>query len=195
MTTINIDQVYREYSAQIFGYINYALGNHHDAEEVTNDVFLKIARLQNKPETQFNDELSAFPTYLRTVTGSVLKDFIRTNHQDKYKAVSDFADADGNPFFEFTSPEKADKLMERKEVRARIEKAINNLKPHYREIARLRFAEELKYEEIALELNKSVGTVKGMVNRCREMLKTELNDLYKVQKTRKSSNVQEEVKA
>ena len=182
MTTIDIDKVYKQYSAQVFGFLNYALGNHHDAEEATNDVFLKIARLQENPETRFNKNLSAFPSYLHTVTDSVMKDAIRTNHQKHYKAVSDFADADGKSFFEFLSSEKADKLMERKEVRARIEKAINGLKPNYNEVARLHFVEELKYREIAVELNMKEGTVKGMVSRCREMLKTELKDIYIVQK-------------
>ena len=182
-TAINISEIYTEYSKMVFGYLNWKLGDIHDAEEVTNDVFIKIMRLQENPETSFNDNLSAFPTWLHNITKSVLIDFTRTNHQDKYKAVSDFSDADGNPFFQFKSPDDAQKQMERKELRDRINTAIANLKPNYRKIAELRFEKELKYEEIALELDLPEGTVKGMVNRCKKMLKKELDDLRKPRKT------------
>lgn len=177
--TINISEIYTDYSKMVFSYLNWKLGDIHDAEEVTNDVFIKIMRLQENPETRFDAEQSAFPTWLHNITKSVLIDFTRTNHQDKYKAVSDFSDKDGNPFFQFKSPENAQKQMERQEVRERINIAIANLKPNYRKIAELRFEKELKYEEIALELDLPEGTVKGMVNRCKKMLKAELDDLRK----------------
>lgn len=181
---LNITKIYTDYSKEVFGFLNWKLGNQHDAEEVTNDVFLKIARLQENPETKFDADLSAIPTYIYTVTKSVLIDFTRTNHQDKFMAVSDFSDRDGIPFFQFKAIDNAHKLMERNEVKERIDKAIANLKPNYRKVAELRFEKELKYEEIALELDLPEGTVKGMVNRCKKMLKAELNDLYKVRKSK-----------
>jgi RNA polymerase sigma-70 factor (ECF subfamily) len=190
-STINISEVYTQFSKQVFSYLNWKLGNLHDAEEVTNDVFIKIMRLQDNPETAFNDELSAFPTWMFNITKSVLIDFTRTNHQDRFTAVSDFNDREGTPFFQFKGTDNAQKQMERNEVKARIDQAIANLKPAYRQIAELRFEKEMKYEEIAVELNLPEGTVKGMVNRCKKMLTKELADLYKVRKSKKG-NVQTE---
>lgn len=176
---LNLTEVYTEFSKQVFGFLNWKLGNQHDAEEVTNDVFIKIMRLQENPETAFKEELSAFPTWLFNITKSVLIDFTRTNHQDKFMAVSDISDRDGVPFFQFKAIDNAQKTMERNEVKQRIDQAIANLKPNYRKIAELRFEKELKYEEIALELDLPEGTVKGMVNRCKKMLTKELADLRK----------------
>ena len=190
--TLDITKIYNQFSKQVFGFLNWKLGNLHDAEEATNDVFIKITRLQENPETQYKGHLSAIPTYIRTVTNSVLIDFTRTDHQKRFTAVSDFSDREGTGFsFQFKGTDNAQKQMERNEVKARIDDAIANLKPAYRKIAELRFEKEMKYEEIALELGLPEGTVKGMVNRCKKMLTKELADLYKVRKSKKG-NVQTE---
>ena len=47
---------------------------------------------------------------------------------------------------------------------------VEKLKPRYRELVRLRYFEELSYEEIAAELDIPLGTVKAQLFRAREFL-------------------------
>jgi len=173
---MTIEFIFSEYQTQVFNYVNWKLGNQHDAEDVTQAVFIKVNRLLKT----FNADLSAFPTWLRNITNSVLIDFIRTNHSEKYKAVSDFVNSEGNNNFQFANPEKADQIMENTELSERLDGAFYNLNPEYRRIATMYFVHEYKYEEIAEILKIKLGTVKGMISRSREMLKNELKDLHKV---------------
>jgi RNA polymerase sigma-70 factor (ECF subfamily) len=47
---------------------------------------------------------------------------------------------------------------------------VGKLKPRYQELVKLRYFEELSYEEIAEELNLPIGTVKAQLFRARDFL-------------------------
>jgi RNA polymerase sigma-70 factor (ECF subfamily) len=47
---------------------------------------------------------------------------------------------------------------------------VERLKPHYRLMIELRYFKEWSYEEIAVELNLPLGTVKAQLFRAREFL-------------------------
>jgi len=133
--------------------------------------------------TQFDAEKSALPSWVRTVTNSVVLDYFKTNHQDKYKAVSDFVAQDGSEIFQFNGVAKSpDKLMENDELKERLLKAFRGLKPKYRKIATLYFIREYEYTEISEMLNVPMGTVKGMISRARVKLQKELDGLYILKK-------------
>lgn len=47
---------------------------------------------------------------------------------------------------------------------------VDKLPPKYQKLVRLRYFEELSYEEIAQELEAPLGTVKAQLHRARELL-------------------------
>lgn len=47
---------------------------------------------------------------------------------------------------------------------------VGKLKPRYQELVKMRYFEELSYEEIAEELNLPIGTVKAQLFRARDFL-------------------------
>jgi len=47
---------------------------------------------------------------------------------------------------------------------------VSKLKPRYRKLVEMRYFEELSYEEIAVELELPIGTVKAQLFRARELL-------------------------
>jgi RNA polymerase sigma factor (sigma-70 family) len=114
------------------------------------------------------------------MTNQCIIDFIRTQHID-YKCVSDFVNPEsGEEKFDFVSgsSSEANFRVENSEMHRKIRKALRNLKPQYKKIALLYFVQDLKYEEIAEICNVPIGTVKGMISRCREQLESELKGLY-----------------
>jgi len=170
---ITIEEIYAKHKTNVLNYVNLKLKNLHDAEEVTEDIFLKVMRLLHT----FDENKSAFPTWLRKITDCVIIDFTRTNHQDKYTAVSDFVNSDGDSSFQFACPEKPDAIMENQELRAKLLESFEKLKGDYKMVASLYFIKELRYEEIAEELEMKIGTVKAIISRSREMLKKDLNSI------------------
>ena len=184
-----IEVIYKEYKSSVFNHVMSVVKNYHDSEEVTEDVFLKIMRLNDKPETRFNPDKSALGTWIRTVTNSVILDYFRTNHQDHYKAVGDFVDEEGKEVFTFVAPSRsnADSVVLTAELQATIVKAFHGLKEKYRRVATLYFIRGYEYAEIAEMLDIPMGSVKGMLNRSRAMLQDALKGVH----TLRSVNVHE----
>ena len=176
----NNTEIYNTYHKLVFGQVMKMVKNYHDTEDVTSEVFRKIVRLNSKPETRFDGDKSAFGTWLRTIVISVTLDFFKTNHQDRFTAVSDFVNGEGSEAFQFDAPQakSPEKLMTENELKMRIIKAFRELKPKYRKVAMLYFMREQSYQEISDFVNVPIGTVKGMLSRARKELQRELKGLY-----------------
>jgi len=182
MTTTEFNQMYLDNKTEIFNYVNWKLQNIHDSEDLTAKIFTKAHRLiyAKNADHKFNPAKSDIKTWLRTIANSAIIDFYRTDHSDQYQAVSDFVNAEGDETFQFTASktENADFNLENDVLKARLKKAFDTLKPKYKRIAILYFLNDRDYSKIAEMCNVPMGTVKGMINRIREMLQTELADLH-----------------
>jgi len=181
---ITLAQIYNETNSQVFNHVRRVVKHLHDSEDVTSDVYVKIEKLMRKESTRFDEDKASLSTWVHTVTNSVILDFFRTNHQEYYKAVSDFKkngdDTGLDSPFQFVAPTRhnADAKILRTETRNRIAKALRSLKPNYRKIAYYYFLKDLPYIEVADLLDIPMGSVKGMLNRCRTKLKEELKGVY-----------------
>jgi RNA polymerase sigma factor (sigma-70 family) len=194
---LKIQEVYIEFRESVFHHILSIIKNYHDSEEVCNNVFLKMKRVCENDETKFNKNKSTLPTWIRTITRTLILDYFRTNHQDRYTPVSNFvSDSNENQdglkvYFNFVAPKSsnADKKVLTDELQAKIVKAFHDLKPKYRRVAVLYFIREHEYGEIAKMLNVPMGTVKGMISRCRAKLQDSLKGEYILRKVKQIENV------
>jgi RNA polymerase sigma-70 factor (ECF subfamily) len=173
-------EIFNQYHKLVFGQVMKMVKNYHDAQDVTQNVFRKIVSLNAKESTRFDVEKSAIGTWVRTVVVSVVLDFFKTNHQDRFMQVSDYVNKEGDEFFQFETPSNKtpEKIMVEDEMKTRIIKAFRGLKPKYRKMATMYFMNELSYDEIATQVNVPIGTVKGMLSRARKELQKELKGMY-----------------
>ena len=189
-----LEYIYNNTYSQVLSHTKRVVRHEQDAENVAMDVFIKIQKLIKNPATRFDESKAQLATWVHTVTNSVILDFFRTNHQDKYRAVSNFVSDESDKkdshkvYFQFVAPssDSADQQVLDSELHSRVAKAFRTLKPKYRKVAIMFFLRELRYEEIAENLNVPMGSVKGMLNRARQILQTELDGVYKM----KAVNVQ-----
>ena len=175
-----LERVYYECHDQIYQHALSVVKNIHDAEDIRSDVYLKIQRLEC---AQFDESKKAsLNTWAHTITNSVILDFFRTNHQEHYKAVSDFADGNDEEktYFSFVAPEstRADSVVLASEIKNSVNNAIDELKVNYRRVAILYFLWDLPYTEISDIVNVPMGSVKGMLNRSRTRLQEALKGVY-----------------
>jgi RNA polymerase sigma-70 factor (ECF subfamily) len=77
----------------------------------------------------------------------------------------------------------------RGELRTRVQEALGQLPPRYREAVLLRDIEEWSYAEIAEALGCREGTLKSRIGRGRELLRRALEAYWKPQPLRKEGNV------
>ncbi|HWZ50062.1 MAG TPA: sigma-70 family RNA polymerase sigma factor [Granulicella sp.] len=139
-----------------------------DAEDLTQDVFIKVYR--NLPS--FDTQKGSFQTWITTLARNLLVDHFRRTRLDRASDSLDAslgADPDG--------PTMADRLVDSSpsqeqhfaglELKASIQEALKKLSPELREAVILRDLEDMDYKEIAQVLRIPEGTVKSRISRGR----------------------------
>jgi RNA polymerase sigma-70 factor (ECF subfamily) len=143
-------------------------GSSTDAEDLTQDVFLKLY----KNLASFDTQKGSFQTWITTLARNLLVDHFRRTRLDR---ASDSLDAsfDG----EEDGPTMGDRLADTRpsqeqhvagqELKIRVQNALKQLSPELREAVILRDLEDMDYKEIAQVLRIPEGTVKSRISRGR----------------------------
>ena len=165
---------------RIYGMVHQLLRNHQDAEEVTQDAFIRAHRgLAN-----FRGD-AAFSTWLYQIATNLARNrywYWWRRKRDRSVSLdapvgedNDMTLADVIPA-EVDSP---DEVTVNEEFVNRISKGMDKLSAGHREILVLRNVKNLSYEEISAILGISVGTVKSRIARARESLRSKLGEDFK----------------
>ena len=142
-----------------------------DAEDLTQDVFLKVYRnLEN-----FDPAKGSFQTWLTTLARNMLVDHFR---RTKLKRATDSMDVslsgeDDGPTMAERLPDTGqnqEQYVAGLQLKATIQKALAELSPELREAVILRDLEDMDYKEIAVVLKIPEGTVKSRISRGRAEL-------------------------
>ncbi len=167
--SLSAEQIYHAYAPRVYNVARKMVRNDADAEDVTQDVLLKVVR--KLPTFR---GASALPTWLHRVTVNAVlshrrKLAVREEgrlHDPFDTIVAETADALGMP-----TPEVQ---LVRRESHALIERAIAKLPPLYREVFLLADVDELPNAQIAERLNLSLPAVKSRLHRARQLLRDAL---------------------
>ncbi len=146
-------------------------GSATDAEDLTQEVFLKLYRSL----ASFDPEKGSFNTWLTTLTRNLLVDYFRRTRMERVTDSLESplgGDEDG--------PTMADQLRDSRpaqtehvagiELRSRIQAALKQVSPELREAVVLRDLHDMDYREIAEVLRIPEGTVKSRISRGRAEL-------------------------
>ena len=174
------DEMVERYWDRIFSMVNQLLRNSQDAEEVTQDAFIRA----HQGLVNFRGE-SAFSTWLYQIATNLARNrYWYWWRRKRDKSVS--FDAPMGPDNDTTlaemipaEVETPDDITVTREFVTRIGKGMERLGAKHREILILRNIKNLSYEEIAAILGISVGTVKSRIARARESLRSKLGEDFK----------------
>ena len=145
-------------------------GSPHDAEDLTQEVFLKVyGNLAS-----FDLTRGSFQTWITTLTRNLLVDHFRRSRQQR---VTDSIDAGWDDSEEQQisqrpadpNPTPHDRAASR-EIERMVQEALTKLSPELREAVILRDLQDLDYKEIAQVLRIPEGTVKSRISRGRAEL-------------------------
>lgn len=174
------DEMVTRYWDRIYAMVHQLLRNQQDAEEVTQDAFIRAHRgLVN-----FRGD-SAFSTWLYQIATNLARNrywYWWRRKRDKTvsfdQPVSENNDMPLSEVFaaEIESP---DNVTVTQEFVDRIATGMEKLGAKHREILILRNVKNLSYEDIAAILKISVGTVKSRIARARESLRAKMGDDFK----------------
>jgi len=113
-----------------------------------------------------------FSTWLFTVARNNCIDYLRKHKLPTISIDKMMIDEDGkrNTFDLKSNDPDPEKIMIKKQRIAILRHIVDQLKPKYRDLVKLRYFKELSYEEIATTLDVPLGTVKAQLHRSRAQL-------------------------
>ena len=173
-------ELYDATAARLFGLVLRTVRDRAQAEEVTQDAFIRAHRgLVN-----FRGD-SAFSTWLYQIATNLARNrywYWWRRKRDKSVSFDAPVSADNSTTLADLIPaevETPDDITVTQEFIDRIAQGMEKLSAKHREILTLRNIKNLSYEEIADILGISVGTVKSRIARARESLRSKLGEDFK----------------
>lgn len=166
-----LDILIKQHFQSVYRLIFYYLNNRPAAEDLTQEVFLKVWRNLKKyqPERKFS-------SWLFEIAKNTALDYLK---KKKELVWSDFEDQDGNNFLtdSLIDPEPLPSaLLEKTEIKELVTEALAKLPPQDRAIILLYYQEQLNLREIAETLNEPLNTIKSRYRRGLIKLKELITD-------------------
>ena len=159
------DQIYRHYSKKLFHFTFDLVKIKSEAEEIVQEVFLKL--WQNRTKLR---EYTSFETFLFRIAYNTTISVLRKRAQEKryieyIKALS-LVESGKNQNYAFELDELINTVNE----------IINQLPERQKDVFILSREQGLAYKEIAQELGISINTVENHMVRALKFIKTKLSD-------------------
>jgi RNA polymerase sigma factor (sigma-70 family) len=157
------EEVVRAHSARVYRLAYRLTGNKHDAEDLTQEVFVRVFRSLSSytPGT--------FEGWLHRITTNLFLDTARRRQRIRFEGLGDETAQrlHGGP-----TPAQA---FDERHLDSDIQDALEALAPEYRAAVVLCDIEGLSYEEIAATLGVKLGTVRSRIHRGRAQLRAALD--------------------
>jgi len=165
------EDIVRQMNRRIYNLCYRFAGSPDDAQDLTQEVFIKIYRTL----PSFDSTKASFVTWVTTVTRNLLVDHFR---KGKYDRMTDSLDApmgeeeDGLALGSQIQDKglTPDEQLQSRETKELVHKALQKLSPELREAVILRDLQDMDYREISQVLKIPEGTVKSRINRGRTEL-------------------------
>ena len=157
------EEVVEQHSARVYRLAYRLTGNVHDAEDLTQDVFVRVFRSLHTYQP------GTFEGWLHRITTNVFLDKMRRKQRIRFDALpedaaSRMASREPGPAQTFDDTHFDDD----------VQKALDALPPDFRAAVVLCDIEGLSYEEIAATLGVKLGTVRSRIHRGRSQLRKAL---------------------
>lgn len=156
--------IYERYSRRLYGFVLRFIKHKEDAEEIVQEVFVKIWESRNKIDTY-----QSFESYLFTVAYNATMSLLRKRISEK-KYV-EYLKSLQQPDH---SPDLIDEIFFI-ELNERVQSLLDELTPRQKEIFQLSREEGLSHDQIAKKLDISVNTVKKHIANTLTFLKSHLD--------------------
>jgi RNA polymerase sigma-70 factor (ECF subfamily) len=163
------DAIVRLYWRKVFNVAYKFVGRHDLAEDLTQDIFLKLYRSLNTFDRRAN-----FQTWLISVSRNLCIDHYRSVRKERETMNRD---VDASELMPASGDASAQTQLEQRDRVTMLRTALNRLPPTLRTAVLMRDIQELAYTEIAEKLGVPEGTVKSRINRGRTELARQIQKL------------------
>lgn len=161
------NQLVRKYQERIYWHIRKMVIDHDDADDIVQDVFIKVYRAIDK----FRADAQLFTWIYRIATNECLT-FLNKKRRRFFLPIGD---VEG----ELKNKLDTSSDLDGDQIQLKLQKALLKLPDKQRLVFNMKYYDEMKYEEIAEITDTSVGALKASyhhaVKKIEDLLKMELN--------------------
>jgi len=155
------------YKKPVYHMILKMVRNVDDAEDLTIEAFAKAFRNLARFKKDYT-----FSTWLFRIATNNAIDFIRKKKLETYSLNTSFTDDNGESVN--IDVQDGDRTPDQEAINTQkielVRMFVTKLPAKYQRLVKLRYFDELSYEEIAKELDAPLGTVKAQLHRARELM-------------------------
>ena len=158
-------ELYRSHLRDVYSYAYYRVGNHHDAEDLTEQTFLQAYRHYERALRE-SDGRPLRPWLIR-IAHNLAANFYRDRARKPQAAIEDAA--------VISAPHTTETLVEGREELEEILAGVRQLPDDRREALIMRFALGMDNREIARALGRTDGATKVLLHRAIKQLEGIVN--------------------
>ena len=153
-------ELYREHLRDVYSYCYYRIGNHHDAEDLTEQTFLQAYRHFERAMRESNGR--PLRPWLIRIAHNLAANYYRDRSRRPQTNLDDAAP--------ISAPHPTEELVEGREEVKEVLAGVANLPEDRREALIMRFALDMDNREIARALGRSEGATKVLIHRAIKQL-------------------------
>jgi RNA polymerase sigma-70 factor (ECF subfamily) len=164
------ETIVRQHWRKVFNVAYKFVGKHDEAEDLTQDIFLKIFKALGTFDRRAN-----FQTWIISIARNLCIDHYRSVRKERETIAREVDAGELSPVSAEASPQLQ---LEQSDLRLLLRRALDTLPETLRTAVVMRDLHELSYQEIAERLRLPEGTVKSRINRGRLELARQIKRLH-----------------
>src|SRR3954468_22475515 len=157
-------ELYREHLRDVYSYAYYRVGNHHDAEDLTEQTFLQAYR--HFERAQQESQGRPLRPWLIRIAHNLAANYYRDRSRRPQTNIDDAAP--------ISAPHSTEEVVEGRAEVQEVLAGVANLPDDRREALIMRFALDMDNREIARALGRSEGATKVLIHRAIKQLEQKL---------------------
>ena len=160
------EDLYRAHLRDVYSYAYYRVGNHHDAEDLTEQAFLQAYRHFERAQRESNGRP------LRPWLIRIAHNLASNYHRDRARHPAAALDAVEPP----SHPHGTEQIVEGREELRQVIDRLDRLSDDRRDALIMRFALGMSNREIARALGRTDGATKVLLHRAIKQLEEEMKE-------------------
>ena len=169
-----LTELYGVFREKIYRYVFFKCGNHADAEDITNEVFLRM--IQSIANFQWKG--IGFSSWLFKIASNLVVDYYRNKSRRNIESI------EKRDYIGETNWEQISEFLDNRDLFHAIYKDTDDLTGLQKEVVNLRFIGDLSLKETAEAMSKNVNSIKAIQHAAIKKLKE------KVQENKKRNIIQ-----
>jgi RNA polymerase sigma-70 factor, ECF subfamily len=162
----DFSELYRAHLRDVYSYAYYRIGNHHDAEDLTEQTFLQAYRHFERAQRESNGR--PLRPWLIRIAHNLAANYYRDRSRRPLTRLEDAAI--------LSAPHDTEEMVEGREEVKEVLAGVSKLPDDRREALIMRFALDMDNREIARAMGRSEGATKVLIHRAIKQLEEGLGD-------------------